>query len=181
VSVDFYAQVTTPVGVADLLTTAGSVMAELIGVDDPQQMAAVVGRARLAGRIVGQGEVLTDRRLAAERIGPGAPNRSLEVVDADGRELVALLVSETSTACLLVASPRATGHAIVTGLSVVLAAALLGDGCVEDNDLLLVEGYQTDVAGFVAATRRPRTDLPVAAAALAYLRQFPRTREWPPA
>ena len=154
-SVDFYAQVTTPVGVADLLTTAGSVMAELIGLDDPDALAVVVGRVRLAGRLVGGGEVLTDRRLAAERIGPGAPNRSLDVVDAAGEELAAMLVSETSADCLLVVSPRPTARAIVTGLSVALAAALLGEGRVDDNDLRLVDGYETDVAGFVAATRLP--------------------------
>jgi hypothetical protein len=181
VSVDFYAQMTRPVGVADLLATAGSVMAELIGLDDPDALAVVVGRVRLAGRLVGGGEVLTDRRLAAEQIGPGAPNRPLDIVDAAGEELAATLVSETSADCVLVVSPRPTARAIVTGLSVALAAALLGEGRVDDNDLLLVEGYQTDVAGFVAATRLPRSNQPVAAAALAFLRQFPRTRDWPPA
>jgi hypothetical protein len=181
VSIDFYAQVTTPVGVADLLTTAGSVMAELIGLDDPDALAVVVGRVRLAGRLVGGGEVLTDRRLAAERIGPGEPNRSLDIVDAAGEELAALLVSETSADCLLVVSPRPTARGIVTGLTVALAAALMGEGRVDDNDLRLVDGYETDVAGFVAATRLPRSDRPVPAAALAFLRQFPRTRDWPPA
>ena len=109
-SVDFYAQVTTPVGVADLLTTAGSVMAELLGLDDPDALAVVVGRVRLAGRLVGGGEVLTDRRLAAERIGPGAPNRSFDLVDAAGEELAAMLVSETSADCVLVVSPRPTAR-----------------------------------------------------------------------
>ena len=75
-------------------------MAELIGVDDPDALAAVVGRVRLAGRLVGGGEVLTDRRLAAERIGRGAPNRSLDVVDAAGEELAAMLVcGPPRTAC----------------------------------------------------------------------------------
>ena len=52
-------------------------------------------------------------------------------------------------------SPRPTARAIVTGLSVALAAAFLGEGRVDDNDLRLVDGYETDVAGFVAATRLP--------------------------
>jgi|GEM_PF-6331637 len=172
-SVDFNALVLKPITMLNVLRTAESVLAELVGVADPPAIRAVIGRRWQLGRTDDDGTEMTTEQLATVVIGLGRTDPGIELIDESGADLAGLVVSTTSTDCILVVSPRRDARGIVSGLAIAMAAALLGDGRVIDNDLRLVED-EADIASIVASTRLPPHDQPIADACASYLRQFPQ-------
>jgi hypothetical protein len=180
VSLDFGAPIRQPVTLAELVTGAARVQAELLGLPAVPPLGLVAGRRRDWGQIADPGRLLGDDELRTLRIGPGVPDPGAEVVGPDGGRLVTLLQTPPGGSGLLLV-PLRRAYPVHTALSLALAAAIAGGVELVDNDLQLAHAAGVDdgdPAVFLAATRlEPRAGT-VDEAVAAYLGRFEHLSGW---
>jgi hypothetical protein len=178
VAVELAVDLTVPVRLPALLSTAQAVLCELLGLPDSPAMYVAVGRPRDQGVLADPGRRATPDEVEAIEIEPGRRTARWEVVDEAGATLVMPLATPFADDVRLTLEPRRDARGIVTALSLALAAALLSDTTVIDTDIGLIDAH-TEPAAFVHAWRLQPENSPIDHASLRFLRQFEATRDWP--
>jgi hypothetical protein len=182
-SVDFAARVTISFSVGALMTTAGEIVARLLGLPDVLLPEVRLGRERHMGLVTTRGrqprEGELDRMLLGPRPDPTNAWPAIDIIDRDGNDLVVPFESRSSSGgWRVVFTPRRDQAGIVWGLAFALAAARLGRGQLIDDDLRLTDPPITDPDVFVAAVRKPANETSgFDAAARGFIAQF--KRGWP--
>jgi hypothetical protein len=177
-AIELAVDLTVPVQLPALLSTAQALLSELLGLTDAPAFDVAVGRRRDQGVLAEPGRRATPDEVEAIEIGPGRRPADWEVVDEAGATLVLPLVTPFDHDVRLTLEPRRDARGIVTALSLALAAALLGDTTVIDTDIGLID-TRTQPAAFVHAWRLHPEDGPISETSLRFLRQFEATRNWP--
>jgi hypothetical protein len=183
VAVDFAATATRSFPLDALVGTAARTAAELAGGVRPPAVEVVLDRPRADGRPVSSGhradaEEQRDFLLGPRPLPPGS-DRAIDLLDGEGRDVVFVFESPAPGDWRVVASPVRAAPAIVWGLSVAVATALLGEGRVVSDDLRLFPPEVEDPREIVALTRLPASEGSFGDAATAFLRQFEHLGQWP--
>ncbi|WP_026423764.1 hypothetical protein [Actinokineospora inagensis] len=178
-SLDFQARIRRPLPLAELVVGARRVAADLLGLADVPALALVAGRRRDRGQVVDPGRRLGEDDLGSTLIGPGVPDPLVEVVDEAGT--VVVLMPTVAGGGGLVFSPVRRPDAVLTALTMALAAAIARDGRFVDDDLQLAVAVgveDEDPAALIAATRLGPRSGTLAEATDTYLRQFEHLAGW---
>ena len=187
---DLSATISTGFTLSALTLAAGELVGELAGTDAPEVL-AVVGRRYHRGVEIDPGAAAPPGAcIRVGDLGPSGAHRSVDRFDLELRsppDRARVRVVDHGRrgrggdGTTMAISPQRTPVGVLLATAAALAAATVGEGEFVDLDLRLVDPPITDPQAFVDRTRLQPTDLPLAAAALAWVRRFEHLGAWPPA
>lgn len=182
----------SPVLLADVLSAARRILAELLGLDATPELSVIVDRRYDQGHRVGAGRRLDAAELLSTTIGgpikpeseysPGSIHYEIDISGcSDG---VWLMVIDHAPVAggevAAVFSPYRTCVSVVVATAMTLAVADLAGGEFIDEQIQLLRPGHTDPHHVVSVTRLPQEPGDFAQRCERYLRQFPHLGGWPP-